>query len=106
MIEVHNAPERSRYEIHVDGTYAGFAHYRRHGGSLIFDHTVIEEQFAGQGLASDLVGSVLDDVRAHQGRIVAECNYVAGWLSKNQDYDDLVDHELAAQIQGTSSSQG
>lgn len=101
MIEIRNAPERDRYEILVDGTFAGFSHYQPQEGSLVFDHTVIREQFAGQGLASKLARGALDDVRAQQGRIVPLCEYIAAWLEKNSDYDDLVDHDLLARIVAT-----
>jgi predicted GNAT family acetyltransferase len=102
MVEVLDAPERSRYEILVDGTFAGFTHYQPTEGSLVFDHTVIKEQFAGQGLASTLVRATLDDVRARQGRIVPLCEYVAAWLEKNPDYADLVDRDLLARILATT----
>ncbi len=102
MIEVRNAPERSRYEILVDGTFAGFTHYQPYEGSLILDHTVIKEKFAGQGLASKLVSATLDDVRAQQLRIVPLCEYVAGWLEKHPDYDDLVNRDLLARILATA----
>jgi predicted GNAT family acetyltransferase len=101
VIEVVDATERSRYEILVDGTYAGFTHYQSYEGSLVFDHTVIKEDFAGQGLASKLVRGTLDDVRSRHIRIVPVCEYVAGWLVKNPDYDDLVDHDLLARIKAT-----
>jgi hypothetical protein len=102
VIEVMDATERSRYEILVDGTFAGFTHYQPLEGALVFDHTVIKEQFAGQGLASKLVRATLDDVRARQGRIVPLCEYVAGWLEKHPDYDDLVDRDLLARILATA----
>lgn len=102
MIEVKDVHERSRYEILVDGTVAGFTHHVPYEGALIFDHTVINEEFAGQGLASKLVRAALDDVRAQQGRIVPKCAYVVGWLEKHPDYDDLVDHDLVARILATS----
>jgi hypothetical protein len=102
VIEVRDVTERSRYEILVDGTFAGFTHYRHHGGALVFDHTVIKEQFSGQGLASKLVHATLDDVRARDIRIVPLCEYVAGWLEKHPDYADLVDRDLLARILATS----
>jgi predicted GNAT family acetyltransferase len=102
VIEVLDAPERSRYEILVDGTFAGFTHYQPYEGSLVFDHTVIKDAFAGQGLASKLVRATLDDVRALKGRIVPLCEYISGWLEKHPDYDDLVDKELLARILATA----
>ena len=102
MIEVRDAPERARYEIIVDGTFAGFSHYQPYEGSLVFDHTVITEDFTGQGLASKLARGALDDVRSQQGRIVPLCEYIAGWIEKNPDYDDLVDRHLLARILATA----
>jgi predicted GNAT family acetyltransferase len=102
MIEVLDATERSRYEILADGTFAGFTHYQPYEGSLVFDHTVIKEEFGGQGLASKLVRATLDDVRARQRRIVPLCEYIAGWLEKHPDYDDLVDRDLLARILATT----
>jgi predicted GNAT family acetyltransferase len=102
VIEVLDAAERSRYEILVDGAFAGFTHYQHCEGALVFDHTVIKEDFAGQGLASKLVRATLDDVRGRQRRIVPLCEYVAGWLVKNPDYGDLVDRELLAHMTATA----
>jgi hypothetical protein len=102
VIEVRDAAERSRYEVLVDGQVAGFTHYQPYEGSLVFDHTVIHEQFAGQGLASTLIRGALGDVRAQQRRIVPLCEYVAGWLEKHPDHTDLVDRELLARILATA----
>lgn len=98
LIEVRNAPERSRYEILVDGEIAGFTDYRPEEGSLVFDHTVVLDQYAGRGLASALARGALDDVRAQQARIVPVCSFIAGWVVKNPDYGDLVDEELLARL--------
>ena len=102
MIEVRDAKERSRYEILVDTTFAGFTHYLHQEGALVFDHTVIKEEFGGQGLASKLVRATLEDVRAHHLRIVPLCEYVAAWLEKHPDYADLVDRDLLARVLATS----
>jgi len=101
-VEVRSAPERSRYEIRVDGVPAGFAHYVPDEGALIFDHTLIKDAFAGRGLGSVLVRGALDDVRAQGGRIVALCEYVSGWLGKHPEYEDLVDQELHERILATA----
>jgi predicted GNAT family acetyltransferase len=101
VIEVLDVKERNRYEILVDGTFAGFTHYRHREGALVFDHTVITEEFGGQGLASKLVHATLDDVRAQNVRIVPLCAYVASWLEKHPDYADLVDRDLLARILAT-----
>ena len=102
VIEVRNSPAHSRYEVRVDGALAGFTHYLTEDGALVFDHTLIKDAFAGQGLGSVLARGALDDVRAQGGRIVALCEYISGWLGKHPEYGDLVDHELHARILATA----
>lgn len=97
-VEVRNDPQRTRYEVLVDGEVAGAAHYSVFEGRLVFDHTVIDDAYAGRGLATVLARGALDDVRAHGQRIVPLCEFIAGFLARNPDYDDVVDHELLARI--------
>jgi predicted GNAT family acetyltransferase len=86
---VHNADEQ-RYEIHVDGVLAGFTEAKEDGEVVAFPHTLVLEQFEGKGLASQLVAGALDDIRARDKRIIAQCPYVARFVEKHQDYADLL----------------
>ena len=86
---VHNE-EKQRYEIHVDGTFAGFTQAIEDGDVVTFPHTVVFDEFEGQGLASKLVSAALDDVRSRGKKIVPECPYVARFVEKHADYADLV----------------
>ncbi|WP_395298107.1 GNAT family N-acetyltransferase [Kitasatospora hibisci] len=88
---VRPADERNRYEILVDGKPAGFTEYRDHGTQRVFFHTVVDEEYAGQGLASVLVREALTDVRATGRRIVPICPYVAKFLTKHDDFTDITD---------------
>lgn len=87
---VQNNPDTSRYEISVDGVLAGFTEYVDAGDVLVFPHTVVFDEFGGQGLAATLVTGALDDVRAKGRLIRPECPYVKGFLAKHPEYQDLV----------------
>ena len=87
---VVNNPETSRYEISVDGVLAGFTEYYEEGDILVFPHTEIAPDFNGQGLAAILVTQALDDVRAKGRLIRPDCPYVAAFIAKHPDYQDLV----------------
>ena|SRR5688572_6702426 len=90
-IEIVHVPERSRYEIRVDGEVAGITLAKEgDGGVLLFSHTEVDDAYEGQGLASKLVASALDDVRAHDRRIEVTCEYVLGFLDKHPEYQDLL----------------
>lgn len=88
--EVRNVPERSRYELTLDGQLAGIADYREHEGALVLPHTEIDPSRRGQGLGDVLVRGVLDDVRATGGTIVPACWFVADFVERNAEYADLV----------------
>ena len=85
----HNKAEQ-RYEIHVDDILAGYTQAIEDGDVVTFPHTVILEQFEGQGLASTLVTDALDDIRVRGKKVVATCPYVARFIDKHPDYADLL----------------
>lgn len=92
-VEIVPNPEQDRIEIHVDGNKAGQAEYVRKGDRVIFTHTEIADAYEGQGLGSQLARGVLDAVRASGEPIVPLCPFIAGYIGKHPEYDDLVDHE-------------
>ena len=84
-----NADEH-RYEIHVDGTLAGFTQVLVDGDVVTFPHTVVFDEFEGQGLAGQLVTGALDDVRAQGKKVIATCPYVSRFIEKHDEYADLL----------------
>lgn len=79
-----------RYVIIVDGEEAGFAAYEPAEGALDFNHTVVYEQFQGQGLSKPLIQAALDGVRRTSGSVIPSCSAVERFIAKNPDYADLV----------------
>ncbi len=95
---VRNDEERRRYEIVVDGKVAGFAQYVTRPGRVIFVHTEIADEFEGRGLGSALARAGLDDVRARGLAVVPLCPFIAAFIDRHPEYDDLVDHEALAAL--------
>ncbi|MFE4412961.1 GNAT family N-acetyltransferase [Streptomyces sp. NPDC093064] len=88
---VERADVGNRYEILVDGKRAGLTAYRDRGEQRVFYHTEIDDAFAGQGLASQLVQQALTDVRNSGKRIVPVCPYVAKFLKRHDEFADITD---------------
>jgi predicted GNAT family acetyltransferase len=86
---VHNT-DQHRYEIVVDGVVAGFAEAREDGDIVTMPATEVLDEFQGQGLAGQLVGEALDDIRSRGKKIVPACPYVARFVDKHPEYADLV----------------
>jgi uncharacterized protein len=96
--EVRDAPDRQRYEVLEDGTLAGFAAYRDHGGTRVFTHTEVFPAFEGRGVGSVLARGALDDVRASGRTLVARCPFIRGYIERQPEYADLVDADLDARL--------
>ena len=84
-----NAAEQ-RFELRRGGTLAGFAQYRAEGGALRLTHTEVLPQFEGQGVGSQLARAALDEVRRRGLKAVPQCPFIAGYIRKNPQYQDLV----------------
>lgn len=88
---VSHAAAQRRFEIAVDGERAGYAEYLDHDGQRIFYHTEVDERFSGRGLAGTLVSRALDETRGAGLRIVAVCPYVAAYVKKHHEWDEVLD---------------
>ena len=90
MIEVKDNPDRTRYELHIDGELVGVLDYEVHDDVVVIPHTEIERARRGHGLGAILVRGALDDVRS-QGRLVLpQCWYVREFIEANTSYADLL----------------
>ena len=90
-IEVHDAPERGRFEITVDGEAVGFADYRRDGDVVALPHTVIDHRFRGRGLGAVLATAALDTLKADGAQVLPQCWFVRDVIAANPgDYLALV----------------
>lgn len=97
--EVRDEPDRARFELLVDGELAGVAQYVRRGGRVVFTHTEVDQRFEGRGLGSVLASRALDTVRAEGSLAVPLCPFIAGYIARHPEYDDIVDHELLARFE-------
>lgn len=87
-----HAPEQHRYEIRDGETLAGFARYRLPDDEHVdFVHTEVDDAYGGRGLAGGVVEFALADVRARGKRIIPHCPYVATWITKHPEYEDITD---------------
>ncbi len=89
-ISVKENPDKSRYEVFVDGQPVGFTEYVPSGEMVIMPHTEIAQPYEGQGIASVLVQGALDDLRAKGQKIYPLCPFVVEWLRKHPEYQDLI----------------
>lgn len=93
---VQDAPERSRFEIEVDGELAGFVDYRKDGNEYALPHTRIYPQFEGNGLGHELVRGALVQIAERGGTVLPYCPFVPRVIRDNPELTDLVREEERA----------
>ena len=89
-VTVRDDAERHRFELLVDGEVAGFTAYSREGNAFAFTHTEIDDDHEGEGLGSQLVRGVLEQARANGASVLPYCPFVASYLKKHPELQDLV----------------
>ena len=88
MSEVRDNPGQSRFELETAGG-AAFSEYRLKDGVLSVLHTEVPTALEGQGLGSKLARGVLEIARARGLKVVARCPFVAGYMKRHPEFDDL-----------------
>lgn len=83
--------EPDQYTIAVEGKKVGKAEFLDRGEKRVFTHTEVDEDYEGRGLATILIGQALQETRDAGLRIVPKCPMVAAYISKHDEYSDIVD---------------
>jgi predicted GNAT family acetyltransferase len=89
-VNVVDNRERHRFEAEIDGMPA-FAEYEMSGNTMILTHTVVPSSHQGEGVGEALARAALDSARAHNYRVEPRCTYMAAFIKRHREYQDLVD---------------
>jgi len=94
----HN-PAQQRFEARLtagDGAPGphdplALCNYSRHGDLLVMHHTEVPPALQGQGVAGVLVQATLDWARQQGLRVRPGCSYVAAYMRRNPQTQDLLE---------------
>ena len=89
-IRVVDEPRRHRYEARRGDEVLGFVTYRREGGRITFLHAETDRSEHGRGIGSQLAAGALDDARSQGLAVVPRCPFIAEFIDRHPDYQDLV----------------
>lgn len=88
-IEVKHNLAQHRFELHLEKQVA-VLEYQLSEGKITFTHTGVPTELEGRGLGGKLARAGLEYARANNLRVVALCWFVAGYLERHPEYQDLV----------------
>ncbi|HTX24734.1 MAG TPA: GNAT family N-acetyltransferase [Steroidobacteraceae bacterium] len=78
-----------RYELQTSGGVA-FIDYRRDGNVVTMLHAEVPAAVRAGGVGSRLVRGALDLVRGEGGKVIPRCPFVAAYIGKHPDAQDLL----------------
>jgi predicted GNAT family acetyltransferase len=85
--------KEERFESDVDGGLA-YAEYIIDGDEITFTHTEVPKEAEGKGVAGKLVAGALLYARSRNLRVIPQCPYVAAYMKRHREYDDILHPEF------------
>lgn len=89
--QVSHNEAHHRYEIIIEGQRS-MIQYQMRGDTIVFVHTEVPPALEGRGIAGRMARFALDDARARGLKVVPRCPYIASYIKKHPEYQDLVAH--------------
>jgi predicted GNAT family acetyltransferase len=89
MPEVTQEPSFRRFAVHLDSATAVLT-YKEEGDKIYLIHTEVPAEMGGKGIGGRLAKAGLDYARENGLQVVARCPFVASYLQRHPEYQDLV----------------
>jgi len=86
---VHHDRSHLRFNIDLDGTTALLT-YKEVGETIYFVHTEVPAPMEGKGIGGRLAKAGLEYAREHGLKVVARCPFIASYLQRHPEYQDLL----------------
>jgi uncharacterized protein len=84
---IHNTSE-NRFEIRFE-SHLALLKYRMRDGTITFTHTGVPPALEGKGVGGRLVSAGLEYAREHGLEVKTLCSFVAAYLKRLPEYQDL-----------------
>ncbi len=78
-----------RFELEIDDQVAK-SWYRLQGNVITFTRTDVPESLSGKGVGTRLATGALDAARAAGLKVVALCPFIAAFIKRHREYQDLL----------------
>ncbi len=89
LLNISNNERQQQFQAEVDGELA-WLEYRMHEGRIVLMHTEVPAALGGRGIGSDLAEYALDYARAHHLPVKIYCPFVAAYVRRHPEQQDIV----------------
>ena len=88
-LNIVNNEAKHRFEVKI-GEQTAVLEYTRATGLIVYNHTEVPRDLAGQGIASQLAKTALDFARDNNLEVMPLCPYVAVYIRRHPEYRDVL----------------
>ncbi len=86
---VQQEKSNHRFLVNLKGATALLL-YKEEGDTIYFTHTEVPPEMEGKGIGGQLAKAGLGYARENHLKVVARCPFVASYLKRHPEYQDLV----------------
>lgn len=90
MPNITDNPDQKRFEHSVEDQVAFVEYILNKQGLIFLTHTEVPKKMRGQGIAFDMIGEVLAEVKERNLKLVPLCPTVAEYLRRNTKWKKLL----------------
>lgn len=90
MIDIRFEKEQKRSAAYDGDKNIGESTYSESSTMWIIDHTLVDENYGGQGIAGKLVACIVDEARNHGMKIMPLCPFAKREFDKRPEYADVL----------------
>lgn len=90
MSDIQLDKDRSRFTLEVEGT-TSVLEFSVDGKVASFNSVRVPDAVGGRGIAGQLTRHALDWARSSDMKVRPVCPYVAKWIERHPEYQELVD---------------
>ena len=94
MIKITFDYSKNRAVANDQGNQIGICSFNKHDKYWEINHTLVDQNYRGQGIASLLVKEVVDKAREYNVRILPVCSYAVKEFKTKSEYSDILFEEI------------
>jgi predicted GNAT family acetyltransferase len=89
-MDIRNNESAHRFEITIEGHTAAADYEFEEPGRIVLTHTNVPKELGGRGIANELAKTALGYAREHGLTVVPQCPFMAKFIERNAEYQDLL----------------
>lgn len=89
--KIEESENKGRFVVEVEGNYAGEMTFSRFASDkIIIDHTGVDNDYAGQGLAKKLFYYAVDYLKQNDMKVIPLCPFVKKMFERHPEFNQMV----------------